>query len=430
MDNTVRSQLFRKIIDNDLCSKCGTCIGVCPVNAICYDSNKDIPIISPNAECINCNRCYASCPGQGFEYRKEKKDREVLVGSPLLFAETYAKDETIRKNGTSGGSVTALLAYLLDLRIIDKAVVLSLGESDRPNINILSSSNEISQSHQQSKYYSAPLNLAIKDILSSEEKWAVVGLPCHIQGINKAIKTIPSLKDRIVIKLGLFCGYTVSKEAPLALRRYLGSDLNSRLLGWRKGEYPGYVTFEHNHDIRKMLIYDAYCIMNVFYANERCFYCIDGTNQFADLSFGDIHTFGNKSNVTIVYSEKGKELLQDAEKYIHVEVFDKTDKRYSCVDGIIQAKRIKGLYNIRLKRGGVPINDICFSDIKESLSPKGRMFLWIQRTLTNVVRKKYILEILEKKPKLQMIIGRYIYTYPSRVLALRGLRYIRSKLRK
>ena len=62
----------------------------------------------------------------------------------------------------------------------------------------------------QSQNIASALNIALKEIINSrdEEKIAVVGLPCHIQGLRKAMAKDSKLRDRIVLCLGLFCNHS------------------------------------------------------------------------------------------------------------------------------------------------------------------------------------------------------------------------------
>lgn len=53
------------MIDKDKCIVCGSCVNICPVNAITFEAdgkpqiNKDI--------CIKCGSCVAVCPTQAIK---------------------------------------------------------------------------------------------------------------------------------------------------------------------------------------------------------------------------------------------------------------------------------------------------------------------------------------------------------------------------
>ncbi len=48
------------MIDKTKCIGCGTCVAICPVEAISFDG--DGKAIVDNTKCIHCGACEASCP--------------------------------------------------------------------------------------------------------------------------------------------------------------------------------------------------------------------------------------------------------------------------------------------------------------------------------------------------------------------------------
>ncbi len=46
-------------IDGQLCDVCGTCVGVCPVEALHIRGND---LIFDSEKCIDCGACVAICP--------------------------------------------------------------------------------------------------------------------------------------------------------------------------------------------------------------------------------------------------------------------------------------------------------------------------------------------------------------------------------
>jgi ferredoxin len=47
-------------VNNNACDRCGTCIGVCPANALMLID--DGPVIVDNGRCIACGACVKICP--------------------------------------------------------------------------------------------------------------------------------------------------------------------------------------------------------------------------------------------------------------------------------------------------------------------------------------------------------------------------------
>lgn len=48
------------MIDKNKCISCGTCVSICPVGAISFDS--DAKAVIDKTKCIHCGACEASCP--------------------------------------------------------------------------------------------------------------------------------------------------------------------------------------------------------------------------------------------------------------------------------------------------------------------------------------------------------------------------------
>ena len=53
-------QMEESMVDKKKCIGCGTCVSICPVEAISFD--KDGKAVINKAKCIHCGACEASCP--------------------------------------------------------------------------------------------------------------------------------------------------------------------------------------------------------------------------------------------------------------------------------------------------------------------------------------------------------------------------------
>ena len=57
--------LYSDVIKPDLCTRCGICMGVCPVGVIGLGEN-NFPVLE--GDCIDCNFCVKSCPGAEVDF--------------------------------------------------------------------------------------------------------------------------------------------------------------------------------------------------------------------------------------------------------------------------------------------------------------------------------------------------------------------------
>ncbi len=64
-------------INEELCSGCQICVGLCPFTAITYDKEKDISIVN-DALCKGCGTCVAACPS-GAAQQKHFRDPQIMA---------------------------------------------------------------------------------------------------------------------------------------------------------------------------------------------------------------------------------------------------------------------------------------------------------------------------------------------------------------
>lgn len=55
------------MIDKNKCISCGTCVAICPVEAISFNGEGKAEI--DKTKCIKCGACQASCPVEAIEIR-------------------------------------------------------------------------------------------------------------------------------------------------------------------------------------------------------------------------------------------------------------------------------------------------------------------------------------------------------------------------
>jgi NAD-dependent dihydropyrimidine dehydrogenase PreA subunit len=55
----------KPIIDSKKCTKCGTCIEICPVQVFAKEADK--VIVKKPKDCIGCRACEAQCPAEAIK---------------------------------------------------------------------------------------------------------------------------------------------------------------------------------------------------------------------------------------------------------------------------------------------------------------------------------------------------------------------------
>ena len=184
-EKTFFRELDEAVIEADRCIQCGTCVLACPSDSIGIDEVEDRPTLV--RMCTGCSRCWDFCPRSGLRYEKllelEDADR---TGDPQTYA-ARARDPTVRRVGQDSGTVTALLAELLDAGELDGALVARESDTEplKGEAALVTTREDLIAS--AGSYYNQTMQLGhlseLVDQLDVEDPAiAVVGTPCVIQG--------------------------------------------------------------------------------------------------------------------------------------------------------------------------------------------------------------------------------------------------------
>ena len=293
---------IKEVVKNELCTGCGTCIALCPNEAIKLTINEKKGIYVPELneeKCNNCNTCYEVCPGHEVDFKQlnlkifGKEPEDVLIGNYLNCYIGHSTDYDVRYNSASGGLVTQLLIFALEEGIIDGALVTRMKKDNplEPEPFIARTKEEIIEA-SKSKYCPVPANIALKEILESKEgeKFAIVGLPCHINGVRKAEQINKNLKEKISLHIGIFCGHTPNFLGTEFLMNKLGIKKEDvKNLSYRGEGWPGSMKISLESGELLLLLPDYWGgLFDLhFFTPSRCLLCSDGTCELADISFGD-----------------------------------------------------------------------------------------------------------------------------------------------
>ena len=325
----MNNNTIAQIVKDELCTGCGTCIALCPEEALklTIDEKKGIYIPELNEdECNNCGICFKVCPGHEVDFKElnleifGKLPEDILIGNYLNCYVGHATDYDIRYNSASGGLVTQLLIFALEEGIIDGALVTRMKRDNplEPEPFIARTKEEIIKA-SKSKYCPVPANVALKEIMESEdsERFAVVGLPCHIHGIRKAEQINKKLKEKIVLHIGLFCNHAPNFwGTKLLLQRLKVREDEMIKLDYRGEGYPGSMKISQKSGELLLLLPDYWDFVGAyFFYPARCLMCSDEICELADISFGDawlpeLSEEKIGKSIVVSKSEIGEKILQ------------------------------------------------------------------------------------------------------------------------
>ncbi len=267
-----------------------------------------VPVIDETT-CINhkgCQRCYKVCPGAGIEINKIASDefesdtikKDKYIGYYEDCYSGYSLDEEIRFRSSSGGLVTQFLIYLLEKQYIAGAVVTRFNKNNEFLVDtFIARSKKELISARGSKYSPVSFHNVISMVKNEEKgKIAIVGLPCHIEGLRKYELLDAKFKDHVFAYFALYCSsgrnfylteyvfnqYKISKSG-LDYFAYRDEGCLGSLIA------KGFNRTTLKHFSVKQSFHQYYHPLRSFFIPKRCKLCIDHFGELADVSFGDLY---------------------------------------------------------------------------------------------------------------------------------------------
>ncbi|MFC1895082.1 Coenzyme F420 hydrogenase/dehydrogenase, beta subunit C-terminal domain [Thermodesulfobacteriota bacterium] len=304
-------ELKRQAVDTQLCIFCGTCVAVCPAGCIAFQA--DGPQL--DGECTECGQCLEACPGLGgplqqldqLVFGRVRTEEEDMGGLGIRLADTnlISGDREIRRHGYTGGKLTAVLASLLEKKEIQGAVVSRWGEvSPFPWFAwpVVATTREGLVDGAGSKYVFTPNLMALEEIAARQDidSIALVGLPCHLQGLRKLEllgEPYSTLAGKVKYAFGLYCG------APMLARddfmRYVAelcetSSEKIAAVDFHRVSKEFDVAYDlvlkdGEHASKRFNIGELLTGIGRYPRWYRCTLCTDYSAEHADISFGGSH---------------------------------------------------------------------------------------------------------------------------------------------
>lgn len=303
-------------IDPRACTFCGTCVALCPVQALQTNGER----IVLTGDCIDCGTCYRVCPGRELDLPAlalqtfGRPSADPLLGRYKDIYAGRATDRKVRMRASSGGVVSAILHRLLRTGELEGALVVGAHESEpwRTQARLVRSLEDLAET-AGSRYALVPLNVQLRQLRNEKGSWAAVGLPCHIHGLRKAVNLADFPQERIKLAIGLFCGFNLSLEGTRYLVGRLGIPLEQVAgLRYRQGPWPGGFYIWSREGQRRFVWKHDYGYLNPMYVPRRCLLCPDLTNELADISVGDnwLEEFSGGWSTLIARSAAGESVIQ------------------------------------------------------------------------------------------------------------------------
>lgn len=292
-------------------------------------------------ECVGCGLCERVCSSFALMAFRAPNSIVDLVGGYKSIYVGYAADKFLRWRGSSGGVASALALYVLNEKLVDAVLGVSMSDLVATPIWIRSRAGILRMIG--SKYVRVPLLKAMRNISSNINRFAVVGLPCHIRALNLLRKIRVDVDEKLNVSIGLFCSRAINQRGLLALLMRTGVKRLDEVLNldFRGRGWPGFlrIVLKSGREISiPFFNYWRPLYSTYFYTPLSCLFCNDVTNEVSDISLGDpwLPRFIRRENVglslIVVRTKKGEEIISNAvdKGYLYVEELD--------VDSLIESQ--------------------------------------------------------------------------------------------
>jgi coenzyme F420 hydrogenase subunit beta len=368
---------LKEVVKADLCLGCGICAlnpnpDLKPVKMM-YSKNRGQSIPNFSGQSKNSDLGFRVCPGRGYEIFTLAKSYNLgtLYESDLGFYENIfaitSNDNKFLKNASSSGVMSIIVSYLIENKIVDKAIVTKFEYTEsgpKATVIITDKLEEILEA-QGSKYCPVDLSKIINKIIveNSNFSYVYVGTPCQIAGL----RAIQSKGINLGIKffIGNFCGgfknYN-NLNRLLKINKVKPSDVT--YFRFRGGGQPGSMIIQTNKK-RVEIPYPNYVEMTGFSKLKRCHFCVDATAELADFSCGDawlpkyIHT-KIPTSIVLTRTKEATLIINTiaAKSLINIDEISKTDVIESQKGNISTKKNRQAGRMILYKRMGIKIPKI------------------------------------------------------------------------
>ena len=128
MSRVTFQEFYNEIVASGVCCGCGSCVVVCPINALTYVQDSEIPALV--SRCTDCGVCFKACPRyQMPEEEIEKtifsrnRGHEEVIGIQQKILATRSMDRDVLNVCQDGGLVSSLLIWGIENQKIDGAIV-------------------------------------------------------------------------------------------------------------------------------------------------------------------------------------------------------------------------------------------------------------------------------------------------------------------
>lgn len=300
------------VVKNHLCLGCGACAQISDDKSIAIEMD-DAGFLRPTGKVneVDTTLFDQICPGLSVKHESKSEYWTDLWGPVISSYVGWASDENIRHAASSGGGITATICALFELNVIDAALHIEVSKHD-PLLNIYSISTNADEAQRKSgsRYAPAAPLTGFIDISKRYSRILIVGKPCDIVAARNLVKYSSFAKGNTYYFISFMCAGVPSLEGTEQILTALGTEKEEiSSFRYRGNGWPGFATATlKNGEKRQMTYKESWGGILNKNLQLRCKVCIDGTGEFADLTFADAW-HGGEAGYPSFEEEKGRSLI-------------------------------------------------------------------------------------------------------------------------
>lgn len=300
-DRLFFENLKAMVIDTQLCSRCLTCVSICPGGLLV---NEEDVVDFPDFEdkCLDCGACVRVCPR--YDYKPKSG-----LGDYIEFTAGQSK----RFKGQDGAMGTEFIFSAMDMGLIDRGIFVDRDEQWRTGVFHVRGKEQLEKLPLGgTKYTFADIMPELKKaVMFTKKGVGVVGTPCMVSGVRKLQEEFPIFKEKVKLVVGLFC-----------TENYHYAEVSKYLIG--KGvDYSKLIKTDIIKGKFVATMTDGEVKFKVAKLDDilpsGCNRCTDFTAVESDVSVGSVGSAAGFST-TVVRTEAGKEVWDYIKKMGNAEV--------------------------------------------------------------------------------------------------------------